>query len=161
MQGGGRDAELAQAGDLVVHQGNERRDHEGGAGAAQGRDLVAQALAAAGFHQRFQRFQVHIHLAFVIHGATGIEVLATLGGIERRSLPFIQRIGRLHVVVAIAEYGGLAGGMQPVTVDQRVAFGTDNLNALQAYTLHLRRYKLCRAAHVVLMVGKRADAGNA
>ena len=49
------DAGLVQRADLVVHQGDQRRHHDGdavaGALARDGRDLVAQRLAAAGGHQ--------------------------------------------------------------------------------------------------------------
>ncbi len=51
VHGRRRDAELAQGGHLVVHQRDQRRDDDGGAGAAQGGQLVADALAAAGRHQ--------------------------------------------------------------------------------------------------------------
>ena len=34
--------------DLVLHQGDQRRDHEGQAGQQEGRDLIAERLAAAG-----------------------------------------------------------------------------------------------------------------
>lgn len=46
-----RDAELAQCRNLVVHQGDKRRDDDRGAGPAEGRYLVAEALAAACRHQ--------------------------------------------------------------------------------------------------------------
>ena len=51
VQGAGVDAELAQRGDLVVHQRDQRGDDDGGAGAAQSGHLIADALAAAGGHQ--------------------------------------------------------------------------------------------------------------
>ena len=51
MQRAGGDAELAQRRDLIVHQRDQRRDHHRGAGPAQRRHLVADALAAAGRHQ--------------------------------------------------------------------------------------------------------------
>ena len=51
MQRAGGNAKLAQRGDLVVHQCDQRRNDNGGAGQAERRDLVAQALAAAGGHQ--------------------------------------------------------------------------------------------------------------
>ena len=44
-------AELQQRRDLVLHQRDQRRDDDPGAGAHQRRDLVAQRLAAAGRHQ--------------------------------------------------------------------------------------------------------------
>ena len=51
MQRAGGHAELAQRRHLVVHQRDQRRDDHRGAGPAQRRDLVADALAAAGRHQ--------------------------------------------------------------------------------------------------------------
>jgi hypothetical protein len=45
------DAELGQGIDLILHQRDQRRDDDGAAGAEQGGNLVAEALAAAGRHQ--------------------------------------------------------------------------------------------------------------
>ncbi len=42
----GRDPQLLQGGDLVRHQGDQRRDHDPEAGAQQAGDLIAEALAA-------------------------------------------------------------------------------------------------------------------
>ena len=57
----GIDTDLAQGGDLVVHQGNKGGDDHGGTGAAQSGDLVADALAAAGRHQH-QRVAAGRHM---------------------------------------------------------------------------------------------------
>jgi len=43
--------EFLEGGDLIVHQGDQRRYHHGEAFAQQGRHLEAQRLAAAGRHQ--------------------------------------------------------------------------------------------------------------
>jgi hypothetical protein len=56
VQEGGRHAGFVERADLVVHQRDQRRDHQmvtplPGALAGDGRNLVAQALAAAGGHQ--------------------------------------------------------------------------------------------------------------
>jgi hypothetical protein len=55
VQEGGRHAGLVERADLVVHQRDQRRDHDGhamaGALAGDGRNLVAKALAAPGGHQ--------------------------------------------------------------------------------------------------------------
>jgi hypothetical protein len=51
IEDGGFDAELGQGVDLVLHQRDQRRDDDGAAGAEQGGNLVAEALAAAGRHQ--------------------------------------------------------------------------------------------------------------
>ncbi len=51
VQRPGRDADLAQRGNLVIHQRDQRRDHHGGARPADRRYLIADAFAAAGRHQ--------------------------------------------------------------------------------------------------------------
>ena len=43
--------QLAQCRDLIVHQRDQRRNHDRGAVSAQRRNLVAHALAAPGRHQ--------------------------------------------------------------------------------------------------------------
>ncbi|MGX1223775.1 hypothetical protein RKD42_005034 [Streptomyces ambofaciens] len=47
----GPHAERPQGVDLVLHQRDQRRDHDARAGPDQGRDLVAQRLSAAGRHE--------------------------------------------------------------------------------------------------------------
>ena len=49
---GGADARRARGANLVVHQRDQRRDDDGRASTGQRRDLVAQALARPGRHQR-------------------------------------------------------------------------------------------------------------
>ncbi len=61
VQVGGAHPVLDQRGHLVLHQRDERRDHDGGAGAQQGRDLIAQRFAAAGGHQH-QRVSAARHV---------------------------------------------------------------------------------------------------
>ncbi len=51
VQRAGVDADLTQGGHLVVHQRDQRRDDNRGAGPYQGRHLVADAFAAARGHQ--------------------------------------------------------------------------------------------------------------
>ena len=65
VQKGGFHAGFVQGAHLVVHQGDQRRDHDGGAVAGllacDGRDLVAQGLTAAGGHQH-QRVAAGHHM---------------------------------------------------------------------------------------------------
>ena len=62
MEGGGPHPGLAQGRHLVVHQGDQGRDHHAGAGAAEGRDLITEGFAAAGGHQHQGRATAH-HMA--------------------------------------------------------------------------------------------------
>ena len=52
VEKGGLDAGLRQRLDLILHERDQRRDDDAGAGAHERGDLVAQRLAAAGRHQR-------------------------------------------------------------------------------------------------------------
>ena len=86
-----RHARLLQGGDLVGHQRDQRRDDEAEAGPDQRRDLVAQALAAAGRQHR-QRAAPGQHLADHA-GLQAAEIGVAEGaaqdvarGVERRSL---------------------------------------------------------------------------
>ena len=62
----------------------------------------------------------HVHLALVVGRAARVDVAVAHGRLEGRRDPFIQRIGRLHVVMPVAQHGRLAGRVQPVGVDQRM-----------------------------------------
>ena len=59
MQGGGAHPRLAQGRHLVVHQGDQGRDHYAGAGAAEGRNLITEGFAAASGHQHQGRAAGH------------------------------------------------------------------------------------------------------
>ena len=90
------------------------------------------SLPPPALHEGFEGFHFHPELAFVVDRAAGVEVVVALGGLEGRSDPFVERLGGLDVVVRVAEHGGLAGGVQPVGVDERMAFGGDDLDILHA-----------------------------
>ena len=62
---------------------------------------------AGGGQQRLQRLDMHVHLALVVDRAARVEIAVALGGLEGRRVPFVERIGRLHIVVAVARTVGL------------------------------------------------------
>jgi hypothetical protein len=114
-----------------------------------------------GLEERFEGLHLHPELAFVVDGAAGIDVLVTFGGLEGRRNPFIERLGRLDVVVGIAEGGGLAFGVEPIAIDQWVALGLDDLDILEANAVEFVGDELGSLANVVPMFFFGADAGNA
>ena len=100
------DAELAQCGDLIVHQRDQRRNHDRGAGAAQGGKLVAQALAAAGRHQH-QRVAAghdvpHRRLLQAAEGREAEDAAQNLGrvgaGAHRLQPPMVIVVRRLSTL---------------------------------------------------------------
>ena len=118
-------------------------------------------LAVASLHERFQRLYFHPELAFVVHRAAGVDVVVALGGLEGRSHPLIERIGRLHVVVGVHQHGGLAGGVQPVGIHQRMSFGRDDFDVFDADAAQFVGHEVGRFLHVGFVLVQGADAGDA
>ena len=66
------DAGLQQSRDLVAHQRDQRRHHDAAAFAQQGRQLIAQRLAAAGRHQHQAIAAIrHVPDDFLLRAAKG------------------------------------------------------------------------------------------
>ena len=76
-------------------------------------------------------------------------------------MPFVERVGGLHVVVGVAEDGGLAGGVQPVGVDERMALGGDDFDVLHADAAQFVGDEVGGFLNVGLVFVEGADAGNA
>ena len=118
-------------------------------------------LAAAGLEQRLVGLHLHPELALVVDGAARVDIVVALGRLPRRSVPLVQRLGRLHIEVRIAERGGLAGSMQPVGVNQRMTAGGDDLDILEADALQVGSNHLGGLADIAFVFFGGADAGNA
>ena len=102
--------------------------------------------------QRFKRFDLRNHLPFVVDCTAGIDVAVALGWLEGRREPFVERIGRLHIVVAVDEHRGLAGGVQPVSVDQGMAFAFNEPCVLHADAFELSQQGLGSLAAIGLVL---------
>ncbi len=114
--------------------------------------------AAGLLHVGLDRLDVHEHLALVVGRAARVNLAVAHGCLKRRRRPEIQRIDRLHVVMAVEENRRLARRIEPVAVDDGIARGVD-----QADVLHPGRGQrvggpLRRAPHVALVLRQRADA---
>ena len=109
---------------------------------------------------RLDRLEVHEHLALVVGGAARVDLAVADRRLERRRLPQLQRIDRLHVVVAVEQDRRRAGRAEPVAVDDRVARRVDQPDVLQADPPHLVGAPLGAALDVAGMLGQRADARN-
>ena len=76
-------------------------------------------------------------------------------------MPKLQRIRRLDIVVAVAKHRGLAGGVEPVAINERIARGGDDLDIFNAGTAQTFSDKMRGCGDVRLVFGERADAGDA
>jgi len=109
----------------------------------------------------FERLDVGVHLALVVDGAAGVDVTVADFRFEGRGDPEFERVGRLDVVVPVAENGGLAGGVEPVGIDERMALGGYDFDVFEAGSLQRVGRELGRAGHVTGVFRQRGDAGNA
>src|SRR6266849_7548649 len=100
-------------------------------------------------------------LPFVVGGAAAEEIAVTHGGLESRRGPKIERLGRLHVVVAIEKNRGFAGSFERFRVDERVKIGRDNFNRFKARGTEIVRDPAGAALDIRLVFALGADAGNA
>ena len=84
--------------------------------------------------QAFHRLEQDVSLSFVVGGAARVEIVSAHGGLEGRRRPFVERVGRLHVVMAVEQQRRLAGSFQPLGIHQRVALlgALNQLDAVQA-----------------------------
>ena len=170
------DAERGQAGrkELGVADQREVGCQVGGLGGDVGSDAFAAnfflafkqhadvdgQLAGCG-QQRLERLNLRPDLAFVIDRAAGVEIAVALGWLKGRRVPLVQRLGRLHIVVAVNEHRRLARRIEPVGIDERVAGGFLQGHVLHADALELRGDKVGGAAAVGGMLGQRGDRRNA
>ena len=81
---------------------------------------VHRQIAVRG-HRFLKAPQVAHELAFVVRGTTAVNAAIAEGGLKGRGLPFIQRLGRLHIVVRIDHHGATAGLMDVARQNHRMA----------------------------------------
>ena len=63
------------------------------------------------------------HRSLVVGHAAGVEAAVAHGRRERRALPLLQRVRRLHVVVPVHQHRRLARRAEPLGVDDGIAGG--------------------------------------
>ena len=82
VEHGGRDAHIGELRHLVLHQGDQRADHQHGAAQNQRRKLVAERLAAAGGHDHGGVVALHQALNdALLHGPERIVAPILLQGL--------------------------------------------------------------------------------
>ena len=117
--------------------------------------------------ERFERLDVHPHLALVVDRAARVEVAVALGGFEGRGGPFVDGIGRLDVVVRVEKNGRGGCSVEPVGVDERMAVGMagrgglDEADVLHADAAEFGGNELGGAAGVGVMLRQRGDGRDA
>ena len=101
----------------------------------------------------FHSLGIRACLALVVGGAPGQQQAVPLGGLERRALPFLQRLDRLHVVVPVhQDPRGTGIGGRPLGEHrgQPAGRGLPRLGDREAYGAQVRRKPLGAAPHVAV-----------
>ncbi len=82
--------------------------------------------------ERFERFQVDVHLSFIVGSAAPKDIPVANFRLEGRRGPEFERLGRLHVVMAIEKNRRLAGSFPRFCVHERVKTGGNDFNDFEA-----------------------------
>src|SRR5262245_25628638 len=98
------------------------------------------------------------HRAFVVGHASGVETSVAHGRRPRRAVPFLDRVGRLHVVMTVHQYRRLPGRTQPLVVDHRMAAGGKRADRQRSSRRELRRDPARGPIDVRCVSGISADA---
>src|SRR5882762_3905494 len=115
---------------------------------------------AGKFLERLQRLQMNVDLALIVGGAAAVNVAVANGGFEGRSGPKMKRFGRLDVIVAVKEDGGLARCVEGFGIDQRVQRGGHDFHGRETGRAQVVGDPTCGALDVRLVLGFSADAGD-
>ena len=124
-------------------------------------ELHVDRQLAGGLQQALHGLDLDVDLALVVAGAARENVVAADLRLEGRRFPLVQRIGRLHVVVAVEQDGGLARRAQPFRIDQRIAFAFDQLGGGHPRRAQFVQGEFGGAPDIGLVFRERADARNA
>jgi hypothetical protein len=98
-------------------------------------------------------------LAFVVRGPASIDIAITAGRLERWANPFLQRLGRLNIVMPIDQGRRSAWHRRRFGIHQRMP-GRGNHFGRKPHVAKLIGHPVGRMVHVVLAVGVGTDARN-
>jgi hypothetical protein len=116
-------------------------------------------------HEGLDGLDVHVELAFVVHGAAGVDVAVAQGGLKGGGEPQLERVGGLDVVVAVAEDGGFVWEFYVVSVNEGVAAlgqgAGDDLNVFHTGGAELGGGEFGGVQDVDFVLRECGDAGDA
>ena len=100
------------------------------------------------------------HRTLVVGDTTAVEPPVAQRRGPRRAGPFLERIGWLHVVVAVDQHGAMARCAQPLAVDDRMAAGRNRAHLERPGRRHLGGHPARRPVDVGAVRRVGADAGD-
>ena len=121
-------------------------------------ELDVDGQTTRGREERLGHGDRNQHRPLVVGDAAGVEAAVAHRRRPRRAVPFVERVGRLHVVVSVHQHRRLARRAQPLAVDDRVAAGGKRAHRERTGRRHSRRDPACRPIDVGCVRGIGADA---
>ena len=121
----------------------------------------------ARLHHGLQRLDVHEHLALVITGTPGkngpfrMQLRLADDRLECRRGPQVERVRRLHIVVAIDQDRGEGGVDHALAINHRISRGAHHVHAVCTGFAQVIGHGFRAANHIVLVGGISTDGGNA
>ena len=110
---------------------------------------------------RFVRLEQAVDLSLVVAGPTRVELAVADRRLEGGRRPFVQRLRRLHVVVAVDEEGGAPVDMGALGPDHRMPGPLDQLDLAAPEPAQVVAEPFGGPPAVAGAVGVGADAGDA
>src|SRR5215467_2612379 len=101
-----------------------------------------------------------VDLAFVVGGAASEEIAVADGGFKRWRGPEVERLGWLHVVVAVKKDRGLTRSLKGLGIDERMQAGGNGLNGLEPRCAQMVADPASGALDVRLVLALCADTGD-
>ena len=124
-------------------------------------ELEVDGQALGGPQEGFRHANRDEHRSLVVRDAAAVEPVVPHLGLEGRARPVRQRIGGLHVVVAVDQHRRRVACVQPLGVDQGVALRRQEGRVLQARALHPGRHVARGFLDRPGIGGVGADTGDA
>ena len=113
---------------------------------------------AFGLQEAFQRHNGGKHVSLAVRSPAGRHLVAGQPGFEGRMIPQIQGVDGLNIEVPVDQHRGLAGGVQPVAVHDRMAPCLHDLRVLQPGLHDAVGHPLGSASHIRGMFRQGRDA---
>ena len=120
-------------------------------------DLDVDRQLAVDAQVRFDRGEVHQALALVVDRAAPVDLAVAHRRFERRRRPELERIGRLHVVMAVDQDRRRARRAEPRAVRDRMAAGFEHLGSVSPAARMRADRVLGGAPHVGGVIGLGGD----
>jgi hypothetical protein len=111
--------------------------------------------------ERFERFQMDVHLPLIVGSATPVDISVAHFGLKGWRGPEFQRFRGLDVIVTVEQHGRLAGSFERFRVNEWMKAGWDDFDGLETGVPEAIGNPLGGALDVGLVLALCADRRDA